>query len=76
LKDLWIKTIKKYLFKKYDKQKNCKKNNWWDYFEFKEPKATIKTKIENFFNLNEFIEKYIFYTLFIFLLMLVFILFF
>ena len=57
-------------------KKISKKINWWDYFEFKEPKSPIQTKIENFLNLNEFIKKYIFYTLSIFLFMLVVILFF
>ena len=26
-----------------------KESNWWDYFEFKEPKAQSKNKIEKYF---------------------------
>ena len=32
--------------KKYIKEKE---SNWWDYFEFKEPKAQSKNKIKKFF---------------------------
>ena len=39
-----------------------------DNFEFKEPKAEIKNKIENFFNMELLIEKYLRYALYNFVL--------
>tara|TARA_Y100000589_G_C26861373_1_gene510085 strand:+ start:292 stop:609 length:318 start_codon:yes stop_codon:yes gene_type:complete len=44
-------------------EKKLKKTNWWDYFEFKEPKLKLNNKIKNFFSVEELVKNSIKYGL-------------